>query len=273
MNHLSVTNKVIYLVLFCSFAAGYFALTDLQISISIVNQNAEWAIFLEKFGEIPGLLVLFFGIHIYLANTFSIVKTKSLLISTILFFAAIFLSGYLIIVLGRGFSDWHGLILEYRLLSIAVILFLNVVIVYRMKEIQFAKKKLTFAKATVLLGLYGYLFLILPLKILWGRVRFRDLDPLYESFTSWFIPNGINSNQSFPSGHSAMAWMILPLILLVYKKSVVRKLVLTIISAWGLTVGISRVVIGAHFPSDVLFGAFLVILIYMLLINKYLQEY
>ena len=103
--------------------------------------------------------------------------------------------------------------------------------------------------------------------------RFRDLDPLYESFTSWFIPSGINGNQSLPSGHSAMAWMILPLILLIYKKSFVRKVVLAIITAWGFTVGISRVVIGAHFASDVLFGAFFVIMVYLLLINKSLQEY
>ena len=85
---------------------------------------------------------------------------------------------------------------------------------------------------------------------------------LYESFTSWIIPNGITGNQSFPSGHSAMGWMVLPLLLLITNKNkAVQTITAAILSGWALAVGLSRVVIGAHYASDVLFGAFFIIII------------
>ncbi len=123
-----------------------------------------------------------------------------------------------------------------------------------------------------MLGIFGYLFLVQPIKHLWGRVRFRDLDSLYSNFTEWFIPNGINGNESFPSGHAAMGWMILPLLILVQTKNIYMKtIVLLIIMSWGITLALSRVVIGAHYASDVLFGAFIILIVFSLLI-KYSQN-
>ncbi|MEJ2506939.1 MAG: phosphatase PAP2 family protein, partial [Ignavibacteriaceae bacterium] len=100
-------------------------------------------------------------------------------------------------------------------------------------------------------------------------IRFRDLDSLYSAFTPWFIPNGINSNTSFPSGHSAMAWMILPLLMLVpVSNKKLRSVLIVIIILWGLIVGLSRIVIGAHYASDVLFGGCIVIFIFLGICNR-----
>ena len=248
-------------------------MTFLQISISIVDETSAWAVFLEKFGEIPGLLVLLSAIYIYQAQINSRRDIKSIIITIIFFLAALFISGYLIVIVYRGFTGGYRLLMENLVLLIAVVFFLNLVIVYGLKQVHFPEKVVMFSKVTALLGLYGYLFLIQPFKILWGRVRFRDLDPLYESFTSWFIPNGITGDQSFPSGHSAMGWMILPLLLLMSTKSkTVRTLVVAILSCWALAVGLSRVVIGAHFASDVLFGAFFIIIVYIYLSKYYLKK-
>jgi len=273
MTNITDTNKFIYLVLFCSIAAGYFAVTDLQISILLVNKNAEWAIFLEKFGEIPGLLVLLSGIYIYLSHSFSLNSAKSTATTAVLFLAVLFLSGYFFVVLDRGLLGGYELLLENILLFITVILLLNIIIVNRLRKINFTERVINFGKVTILLGLYGYLFLVQPLKILWGRVRFRDLNSIYSNFSDWFVIKGITGNESFPSGHSAMGWMILPVLILFSKNKIGQRILLIIISVWAVAVGISRIVIGAHFASDVLFGAFFVIMVYLLLKNRYLQDY
>ena len=131
-----------------------------------------------------------------------------------------------------------------------------------------------FAKSSIVLGLYGYLFFIQPIKLLWGRVRFRDLDTLYSNFTSWFLPNGINGNQSFPSGHAAMAWMILPLLLLLVNKNKGVKISFSIlIICWGIVVSLSRVAVGAHYASDALFGSFIIIVVFLVITHSYWETF
>ena len=70
---------IIVLVLIWSVLAGYFALNDLNISETIVNPRTGWAKLLEQYGELPGAVVVIFGILI-----FSIQFKKS---SVILFIA------------------------------------------------------------------------------------------------------------------------------------------------------------------------------------------
>ncbi|GAG16871.1 unnamed protein product, partial [marine sediment metagenome] len=107
-----------------------------------------------------------------------------------------------------------------------------------------------------------------------GRVRFRDLvppppPPGYTSFTPWFLPPGISlDNSSFPSGHAAMGWMFLPLLIIVKDRKIkdpIRIIVSILVIGWGLFVGLSRIAVGAHYASDVLFstGAATIITIFL----------
>jgi membrane-associated phospholipid phosphatase len=260
-------------VLIWATLAAYFAFTDLQISISVVNQNSGWAVFLENFGEIPGLLVLFFGAHIYLSHYSSNSRVRKIVFSIIIFLASSFLSAYVVIVIYKGTIGNVIFLQEYKITIILVLLILNFLLHIQIRNLKITNSLKQFSKISVLLGVYGYLCLIQPIKFLWGRVRFRDLDTLYSYFTEWFIPNGINGNQSFPSGHAAMAWMILPLLLLVVNKSKIIKIsFLILIIFWGLAVQCSRVVIGAHYASDVLFGGVIIIIIFLLLYKKFLPN-
>ena len=209
--------------------AAYFAFTDLQISISIVNQNSGWANFLQDFGEIPGLFVLFCSAHIYLAKYSLEFRLRKIIFSIILFLASSFLSGYLVIVIYNGITSSNTFLQEYKVAIILVLLILNFLLHIQIRKLKIRNSLNQFSKISVLLGIYGYLVIVQPIKHLWGRVRFRDLDALYSNFTEWFIPNGINGNQSFPSGHAAMAWMILPLLILVVNKSKSMKVTLHII--------------------------------------------
>ncbi|MFB3057025.1 MAG: phosphatase PAP2 family protein [Ignavibacteriaceae bacterium] len=272
LNSKNTNILIIYLLIIWTTLAAYFAFTDLQISLSVVNQNSGWAIFLQDFGEIPGLLVLFCSAHIYLAKYSSESRLRKIVFSIILFIAASFLSGYLVIVIYKGIIGSNSFLQEFKIAIILVLLILNFILNILIRDLRIPNSLKEFSKTSVLLSVYGYLCLIQPIKLLWGRVRFRDLDALYANFTPWFLPNGLNGNQSFPSGHAAMAWMILPLLLLVVNKSKTIKIsLLILIIFWGLTVSLNRVVIGAHYASDALFGAFIIVIIFLLLI-KYSQN-
>ena len=111
------------------------------------------------------------------------------------------------------------------------------------------------------MAFFGYVIGVQVVKYFWGRVRFRELDAVYSQFTPWYLPQGITGFDSFPSGHAAMGWMLLAvLILLDNKKKWLKNLVLTLIILWGVLLAMSRVIIGAHFASDVLFGSFFIII-------------
>ena len=270
--HQKPGNTAIYFIILLSSAlAVIFVFTDLQISLALVNESSGWANFLERFGELPGILVLYIGTHIFLTRYRSDSKLQMIIVTMFLLIAVTFLSGYLTIVLYQGITDEYFFFQDNKILIIGVFAVLNLFVWILLRRIEFPDTLLKFAKISMLLGLYGYLLIVQPLKHLWGRFRFRDLDVIYTNFTPWFIPNGINGNQSFPSGHSAMAWMLLPLLILVIDKSKsVKSIFLSIIIIWGLVVGTSRIVIGAHYASDVLFGGLIIIFVFLLIYKNYI---
>ena len=102
-------------------------------------------------------------------------------------------------------------------------------------------------------------FIIWAFKLTWGRVRFRQGGSDPEVFTPWYLPQGFNGYYSFPSGHTANATVIFSSVFYLkflpekYKKY--KPLIVTLLALWIVFVAFSRVLIGAHFLSDVLFGA------------------
>jgi membrane-associated phospholipid phosphatase len=121
--------------------------------------------------------------------------------------------------------------------------------------------------------LFGYVIFIQVVKYFWGRVRFRELDAAFSQFTPWYLPQGLTGFDSFPSGHAAMGWILLALLVLfANKKPLVKYSALTIIFMWGVTLALSRVVIGAHYSSDVLFGSFFIIISFILFQKYYAKS-
>ena len=270
MNSTKLSNIIYGIVIIWAILAGYFAFTDLQISIAVVNEHSGWANFLQNFGEIPGLLVLYSGAIIFLASFKSVNKIKCYSISLLVFLGSVYLLRHLSVVLYHGYTGNYSFVREYKLYIYLVIILINVLAYILIRNINFSQIVKSYSIISVLLGLYGYLFLVQPIKQFWGRIRFRDLEPLYTNFTAWYMPIGINGNQSFPSGHAAMGWMLLPLLIFAAgKKKWVQFLLLTLITSWAIAVQLSRVVIGAHFASDVLFGGCIIIVVYLLLYKKY----
>jgi membrane-associated phospholipid phosphatase len=114
-------------------------------------------------------------------------------------------------------------------------------------------------------------------KILCGRVRFRDLIlPAYTNYTPWFLPPGPSSSgRSFPSGHTSMSFMFLPLLIIINNRKLkdpIRILTTILVLGWAIFVGLSRIIVGAHYASDVLFSAMMATVITILLYRRLYTE-
>ena len=98
------------------------------------------------------------------------------------------------------------------------------------------------------------------IKIIVGRYRPRYLftEDLY-GFSPFNFDIAMNS---FPSGHSQTIFSICVALSIIYPKHLILFLLLAIM------VGVSRIMILAHFPSDVIFGAYLGI-VTAILLNRY----
>jgi len=267
--------KIIYLLIIVwSVLAGYFAFSDLQISNSIVNQNAGWAVLLERYGELPGLVIIILGIFLFSQKLNYNSKLKLIFVRVFLVLGETVTLTYVILVVLQNVAGNQSFFFSFDKFIVALSLVVSILLVFPLKiwKVQVSDLTHGFSKIVVGMAFIGYLVCIQLVKIFWGRIRFRDLDATHSNFTSWYYPNGITGHESFPSGHAAMAWMLLPLILLLPKKNKIAKIfTVGIIIAWGIAVPLSRVVIGAHYSSDALFGSFIVIISFLMFAEKYLS--
>jgi membrane-associated phospholipid phosphatase len=259
-------------VLIWSILAGYFAFNDLIISETIADQHTGWAIFLEQYGELPGAIVIILGILIFSVQFNNQSAVIFAAVEFILITAMSLIILYISYIVLLNFTSSSHTFFQYSLLLFAAIMTLSFVSISFLRKINlnFSSSLITLSKIILGMSLFGYLFSIQIIKFLWGRVRYRDLDLLQTNFTDWFIANGINGHQSFPSGHAAMGWMLLPLFLLVLKKNnFIKSFSLVLISISATSIALSRVIIGAHYASDVLFGSFSVIITFLIFYRKY----
>lgn len=87
------------------------------------------------------------------------------------------------------------------------------------------------------------------LKLTVGRARPRELfrEEIYAAFPFSFDTN----LSSFPSGHSQTVWSIMTALMFLYPRA------WPLFAAWATVIASSRVIVGSHFPSDVLMGSFI----------------
>ena len=256
---------LVFLVSIWIILAVIFGIYDIDISKTIVNQYSSWAKFLENYGMIPGILVILSGIYIY----YSFIKTKSDVWSyiqkVVFFLVNCGLIFYLFDILLNIATSKYFIIF----IIIALVMNLMIFIVIHIRNQVQSAIAIRYAKVVVGMALFGYVIFIQGVKYFWGRVRFRELDAAFSQFTPWYLPQGITGFDSFPSGHAAMGWMLLALlILLANKKQWIKYSVFILIFLWGVTLALSRVVVGAHYASDVLYGSFFIIIAYLLLQSK-----
>ncbi|MFX1238228.1 MAG: phosphatase PAP2 family protein [Promethearchaeota archaeon] len=224
-----------------------FGFFDLEISKSIVDFDSPLGIFGEIWGDLPGYGLIGISASILISgHSKSIPKQKIGTLFIVIIGVIVFISGILL--------EYDKILFLGLCISVSSIIF---------SCITFKKDwrcYFTIALVIGLLALLNSLIFIHVIKVLWGRVRYFDIVVLGEAYyTPWFIPAGPSiENTSFPSGHVSMAFLFLPLLIIIREKkwkSLTKVGISSIIVAWGILISFSRILYGPHYASDVLFSA------------------
>ena len=259
----SITTKLSILVIIPWIAlAIVFGFTDLEISKVIVNSDSLWGKTGRDYAYIPAYTMIAISFAILIGSNFKDLKKQKIFGNLINLYLFEIIYGYKRTITNLIAGEyWYVFLKIYFILG--VIIFSIVTLKKDWKEF------IQIAFVILLLTIFLTLFVDVT-KQLCGRVRFKDLNSNYSNYTPWFLPPGPNSpHRSFPSGHTAQGWMFLPLLIIIKDrewKDPVKILLTTFVVGWGLFIAISRVIIGAHYASDVLFStgaaAIITILLY-----------
>ncbi len=223
--------------------AAVFGIFDLNISLSVVDGNSIWGDFGDRFGELPGHGLVSIAVATLIGGYARDLKKQRI-------------PGYITMAIGIIYAVYASIRNDNNGILIGVFLATPMAAFALLtKNIDWRIFRPIFAIVS-LLALLNPLLFVQTSKLLIGRVRFSDLALDYGNFTPWYIPQGATGNYSFPSGHTSMGFMFLPLLNLVRElrwKDIRKILMIVLVVGWGLFVGLSRVVVGAHYASDVLF--------------------
>ncbi len=252
----------IFIILFLLWlgAVVFASVYDLDISLAVANERSVFGRILEVAGEPPAILFTSFNFALISAYLF---KKSSRRIPAVL---------AEIVTVGTSaftFTKIEGYLVDYGIIKdsigftlISVIIAVTVSALFIAVTLKMSNESLTryfdTACRCALVGVATFVIIWL-FKLTWGRVRFRQGGSDPDVFTPWYLPQGFNGYYSFPSGHTANATVILTVTL--YFKFMSEKtkkwkpIIIVTLAVWLAAVALSRVLIGAHFLSDVLFGA------------------
>ncbi|PER27703.1 MULTISPECIES: phosphatase PAP2 family protein [Bacillus] len=260
MKNKTVIVSLIFAILLC-----IFAFTDLQISHSLYEPTNKIALFLQAIGEIPAMLIALFC-SMYLFKTRKNKGSRGYYLSGIGYGVIILLFAFI-----ASFMLVHYLTISKSLISIIMICF--IVATYMISK-SWSKYDDVRLRDIALIGLLSVVIVLITfnlIKLGWGRERYRHMISIgsFEGFSKWFIPQGIAKSDefmSFPSGHSANAALVIWLSLLPgYIASFKRKKigVWIFILMWMILVPVSRIMVGAHFASDVTVGVAISLIVFI----------
>ncbi|MBY9009256.1 MAG: phosphatase PAP2 family protein [Candidatus Lokiarchaeota archaeon] len=259
-NKLNVKKLILIVIVIWVILAFIFGFSDLFISIVVVDETSIWGNFGAVYGEIPGYALIAIALATLLGSLFTNLKMQKI-------------PGYVGVVVGVLFILFIN---DESFVNIGWSLVFSLLIYTIITWNKDWKRYRNISGVIALLAIINPLLFVQITKILCGRVRFRDLASGYANFTPWFLPPGISGGgSSFPSGHAAMGWMFLPLLIAVKDRKIkdpLRIIITVLVIGWGLFVAASRVAIGAHYASDVLFSTGAATIITIFLYSKFYNK-
>lgn len=234
-------------------AATVFAtFFDLKIDIALNNPTNPFAVWLYRTGEFPSRLICpLAGAVVFLCSDKKFFKAAG---------AALCLGGsmYMGYYIGK-----HFFVEEYRMMFSLLWGFgFGTGLLYGIHFINVPdrlKKPLFTAAIIGVCVMAVQLLTVDVMKNLWGRIRFRDLTAAdgYSGFTPWFVINGKTGSKSFPSGHAAGAGMSYLMMLLPFvdeKRAKYKAAYFWVPFVYTSAVALTRLIMGAHYLSDVAVG-------------------
>lgn len=249
-----------------------FGAIDYNVSQQLVNPHSIWAEFFNMFGEWPS----FAGLLAFVAISYGGRKRDSKVLNviySILAYPFMLLFTYAIVFMPFRYRYEFvetGIPQSIQIVIVVLALILYAAVVYAVLKIKpETHRKYERAAGIVALLVVTEIILVNVLKPVWARPRMRSMES-FEQFRYWWQINGPVSMmeeelKSFPSGHTANAFIMVAFLSFLdrNKKKLFRNFAIFAF-AWGTLTALSRVVLGAHFLSDVVFSGYLTVVLYFL---------
>ncbi len=248
-----------------------FTFTDLQIMKGLYGQGEAYGQIVSMTGEAPfQFLSVFGGVLLFRFRPRDLLW-KSILFGAVGALLALSLAAYggalIYVYLGQfnyGKPLWVAFAVGFLYLALAVLW------AYSLKT---ENPRGAFAFGVYVLSMYAALWLAMViLKMLWFRPRYRflvsDRNTAGVAFRPWYVLGfGFWSDDysSFPSGHvmNALGLITLTGLSLFLNLSGKASLSLRLVSyIWAALTGLARIIVGAHFATDVVAGFFVAFLLF-----------
>jgi len=249
-----------------------FGITDLDyiISSNVVNQSSIWGGFFNIFGELPMYIGAVLTVTILFGSRQTSVRWQYWVTTIVgLLVLALFSFMLFYIPIHHGFeSREEGIPLLFNILAIigALIVFI-ISVIWTIKTPKETLIKLKKTSLLILSVILTELIIVTVIKTVWARPRMRSIESISE-FHYWYQIAGFttdNEFMSFPSGHTANATVFITFVLYVQVlKPTWKKKFLSIAIIWAILVACSRVVVGAHYVTDVVVGGFVTLMSFAL---------
>ena len=242
-----------------------FAFTDLNISLRLINMDSIFGKFAESCAEVPMNTISMFAYAILFVTR---PKKRSVwtVLAKALFFAATFEYAFFILFFSVKYlvpsrAVLAGVIGGVPFGIIALLLTKRLV---RTNRDVWVRAAIVVAVSVFLMELLANLLL----KVIWARPLMRDLTSPSEGFMPWYLPHSSTlGGSSFPSGHTAGAASTFCLTMLcdIVDKLKGKQWLFSLFALfWTVLIGVGRIVLAAHFASDVTTGAFIMLLAFEL---------
>lgn len=248
---------------------------DQQIAIASYGKAHAFAKFFEIFGEFPFFLGLISAI-VYFFTLADFSKTSGKIYKILNLVLGIFFSvAYGLILISYARSEFGGGSnaavggVDYAIAAVLGLIIFSA-IAYGFSKIQRDKLRSYRQVAWLMIALVVVeLIGVQAIKNIWGRPRFWSVNNGDTSFVPWYVISGpaeSNMFKSFISGHTANAFMMIFLYVIPSPDNQqLRNKLLTFGLVWGSMTGLSRVLLGQHYLTDVTFGGVFTILAFFTL--------
>ncbi|MBC5625787.1 phosphatase PAP2 family protein [Clostridium sp. NSJ-49] len=263
-----------YTLLVISVLLVIFAFTDLQISNAIYNSNSSFGMIFEAIGEFPAAVIAtFYTVSLMLTRN----KEKSVKYN-------LRTGGYIILLLLFALMAAMLPVKYFNgpTVLIPIIATLYIVISYIIAK-KYSSTNREELRNAAIVGILTFVFVVITFNLVkmgWGRERYRHMIATgsFEGFSLWFTPQKLttdNEFMSFPSGHSAnaaiMIWItLIPTFITSLREK--KNWFIGFSLLWILVVPISRIMVGAHFASDVTMGVTITLIIFAILESRYIKK-